>query len=73
MSLVLEYPRWQEPLLQALRELNPKQLRVKVEKAEEAIGTRIEELASAEDQQRELRLLGDGLTLIRQLKETHTF
>ena len=69
MSTTLEYPRWQKPLLLSLLEFDPKQLRVKVEKAEEAIATRIEELASAEDRQRELRLLRDGLSLIRQLKE----
>jgi multidrug resistance efflux pump len=69
MSLALEYPRWQEPLLQALLELDPKEFRVKVENAEELIATRIEELASAEDRQREFRLLHDGLSLIRQLKE----
>ena len=51
----------------ALLEFDSKQQRGKVEKAEEAIGRRIQELAFAKGGESELRLLHDGLSIIRQL------
>ena len=53
----------------ALLEFDSKQQRGKVEKAEEAIVRRIQELAFAKGGESELRLLHDGLSIIRQLKE----
>ena len=68
MTPELKYPLWQEPLMAALLEFDSKQQRGKVEKAEEAIVRRIQEIASAKGGESELRLLHDGLSLIRQLK-----
>ena len=42
----LKYPQWQEPLASAILESNREQLREKVQKPEEAIAQRIEQLAS---------------------------
>jgi hypothetical protein len=69
MTQSLEYPRWQEPLLAELLEFDPKQLCAKVMKAEDAIDKRIKKMEFAMDGKRELRLLHDGLSLIRQLRE----
>jgi hypothetical protein len=41
----LKYPQWQQSLAEAILEFNPQHLREKVQRAEEAIAKRIEELA----------------------------
>ena len=53
----------------ALLEFDSKQQRGKVEKAEEANVRRVQERTFAKGGQSELRLLHDGLSFIRQLKE----
>ena len=66
----LEYPTWQEPLVAAILELNPQELREKLKRAEKAINSRIQGLRlaeNAENSQHELRLLFDGLSIIRGL------
>ena len=68
MTPELKYPRWEEPLMAAFLEFDSEQQCAKVEKAEEAIVRRIQEIASAKGGESELRLLHDGLSLIRQLK-----
>jgi hypothetical protein len=64
----LKYPTWQEPLAAAILELNPQELREKLKCAEEAINSRIQELRFTENSQHELRLLFDGLSIIRGLR-----
>ena len=41
----LKHPQWQEPFAKSILEFNPQHLREKVQRAEEAIAKRIEELA----------------------------
>ena len=64
----LKYPQWQEALAAALLEFNSQQLRGKLQRAEEAITKRFQELEFEKDNQEELRLLSDGLSIIRDLK-----
>ena len=65
----LKYPQWQEALAAAILEFNPQELRGKLQRAEEAITRRFRELAFEKDNQEELRLLADGLSIIRDVKE----
>ena len=71
MSRDFRYPRWQEPLAAAVLEFNPRELFVKVQTAEEAIANRFKELEFEKENQNEeeLRLLSDGLSIIRGLKK----
>jgi len=57
----LKYPQWQEPLASAILEFNRKQLREKIQKAEEAIAQRIDQLAFDHGNEHERRALFDGL------------
>jgi len=57
----LKYPQWQEPLAEAICEFNPEHLRQKVQRAEEAIVRRIEELAFDPPNGREGQALVDEL------------
>ena len=65
----LKYPQWQEALAAALLEFNSQQPRGKLQRAEEAITKRFQELEFEKDNQEELRLLSDGLSIIRDVKE----
>jgi hypothetical protein len=65
----LKYPQWQEPLAEAICEFNPEHLRQKVQRAEEAIVRRIEELAFDPPNGREGQELVDGLELLRIVKK----
>ena len=65
----LKYPQWQEPLAEAICECNPEHLRQKVQRAEEAIVRRIEELAFDPPNGREGQALVDGLELLRIVKK----
>ena len=65
----LKYPQWQEPVASAILESNREQLREKVQKAEEAIAQRIEQLASDPGNEHERRALFDGLDLLRSVKK----
>ena len=69
MSNELKYPQWQEALASAILEFNREQLRAKVQKAEEAIAQRIEQLASDPGNGHERRALFDGLDLLRRVKK----
>jgi len=64
----LDYPTWQEPLAAAILEFDPQQLPDKLQRAEEAIATRLEELRVAGTTGQEVRLLIDGLSIIRSIK-----
>ena len=65
----LKYPQWQKPLAEAILESNPQHLREKVQRAEEAIVRRIEELAFDPRNGRESQALVDGLELLRIVKK----
>jgi hypothetical protein len=65
----LEYPKWQAPLAAAFLEFSPRQLREKLQEAEDAIAKRIQELRFAENNEHELRSLFDGLSIIRGVKQ----
>ena len=65
----LKYPQWQEPLAEAICEFDPEHLRQKVQRAEEAIVRRIEELAFDPPNGREGQALVDGLELLRIVKK----
>ena len=65
----LKYPQWQEPLASVILEFNREQLRAKVQKAEEAIAQRIEQLAFDHGMEHERRALFDGLDLLRSVKK----
>ena len=67
MTTNLEYP-WQKLLAASILEFNPPELREKLKCAEEAINSRIQELRLAENSERELRSLFDGLSIIRGLR-----
>jgi len=71
MSLKLKYPRWQEPLAAVILEFDPQQLTVKIQRAEEAIAHRLEELGEGKDSEHELRLLADGISILRTFKQEH--
>jgi hypothetical protein len=53
----------------AILEFNPQQLPEKLQHAQEAIAKRQQELRHAESSEHELRLLFDGLSLIRGVKQ----
>ena len=64
----LKYRQWQEPLASAILEFNREQLREKVQKAEEAITQRIEQLTFDPGNEHERRALFGGLDLLRSVK-----
>ena len=67
--MALKYPQWQEPLAAAVLEFNPQQLPGKVQRAEEAISKRIDELAFEQGDQRERLALFDGLSILQSVKK----
>lgn len=68
MNQDFKYPQWQQPLVAAIMEFDHEKLRQKIEKAEEAIGQRIQELAATDTNEHERRLLSDGLSVVRRVK-----
>ena len=68
-ALDLKYPQWQKPLAAAILEFDAQHLRAKLREADEAIAGRFKELAFEKDNQEELRLLSDGLFILRRLKK----
>jgi hypothetical protein len=69
MSQKLKYGQWQEPLKAAILEFNAQQLRGKVQKAEEVITDRIQELSLDNGNEEERRALSDGLFILQSLKK----
>jgi hypothetical protein len=69
MNEKLEYPLWQQPLVDAIVELNPRQRQTKLQKAEEIITLRMRELCCGQESEHEGRLLHDGLTLLNGIKQ----
>ena len=68
MDRSFKYPKWQEPLAEAILEFNPQQLRTKAKRAEEVIARRFHELAFEKGNQEALRLLSDGLEILQSVK-----
>jgi hypothetical protein len=69
MNVALKYPQWQEPLAEAILEFDARRLPAKMRRAEEAIANRLRELASENENEQERRMLSDGLSIIRGVKE----
>ena len=69
MSQKLKYGQWQESLKAAILEFNAQQLRGKVQKAEEVITERIQELSLDNGNEEERRALSDGLFILQSLKK----
>ena len=65
----LEYQTWQEALAAAILEFDHQELSGKLQRAEEAIARRIQELRFEEKSGRELRLLFEGLSIIRDVRQ----
>jgi hypothetical protein len=65
----LKYPQWQEALTSTILEFNRELLREKVQRAEEAIAQRIEQLAFDPGNEHERRALFDGLDLLRSVRK----
>jgi hypothetical protein len=57
----LEYPKWQEPYLEAILELNPEKLCQRVHAAEAAMFLRLEALRTSSDGRLELQAIHDAL------------
>jgi hypothetical protein len=70
MNLDLKYPQWQNPLAAAILEFDPHQLVAKLQRAEDAIANRIQEIAPCDSNQHERRLLFDGLLVIRGVRKS---
>jgi hypothetical protein len=69
MSQKLKYPQWQEPLAAAILEFDAQQLPGKLQRAEDAIAKRFQELTSEQVNGAEFRALTDGLTLLRDIRK----
>jgi hypothetical protein len=67
--MILKYPQWQESLAAAILEFDAQQLRGKVQRAEEVITHRIQELAVDKGNEEERRALSDGHFIIRNLEK----
>jgi hypothetical protein len=69
MNRDLKFPQWQESLRDALLEFNPERLRLKLQKAEEAIAKRLRQLSIEQANPEEIRALNDGRYLIGDVKQ----
>jgi hypothetical protein len=72
MDEKLQYPLWQQPLLDAIVELNPRDRRTKLQKAEEIITFRMRELPCGQESEHEGRLLHDGISILENLKRSNS-
>ena len=64
----LKYPEWQEPLREALLELDKDRLKARVAAAETAIIKRLQIISRTADNQEERQAIEDGLANLRVLK-----
>jgi hypothetical protein len=67
--MYLKYPQWQEPLAAAILEFDAQVLPEKLQKAEDAIAKRFQELTVREGDGEEFRALTDGFTLLRDIRK----
>ena len=72
MSEALNYPQWRERFREAIVELDPQRLSVKVQVAERAIRDRLHELGTAANNPRERQALTDALATLEILKRERT-
>lgn len=63
-----KYPQWQEPLFNAVNEIDPNQLRIKVQTAEELIEARLKALSGRFNSQEHSALL-DAVRTLRALRQ----
>lgn len=69
MSQLFEFPQWQEPYLEALKEAGPVKLVVKILKAENAIAQRLrQDLSTVCASRGERRAIRDALSTFRFLQ-----
>jgi hypothetical protein len=64
----LRYPEWQKWCVDALAEVDPKNLPERVAAAKSAIEKRVQELASSPDGHEERRAISDALNVLRFLQ-----
>ena len=64
----LKYPEWQEPVRQALLELNKEKLKAQVAAAEAAIAHRLQALSQSSNHQPERWAIEDAKAILRVLK-----
>ncbi len=67
-ELNLKYPVWQEPLHEALVELDKSKLKSKIARAETAIAQRLQDVSKAAEDEAEIHALQDGLASLRVLR-----
>jgi hypothetical protein len=64
----LGYPMWQKPYLEALLELSPQKLVQRVDEAERAILSRLQEIATGSDSLKEVQAIEDAINGLRVLR-----
>jgi len=64
----LKYPTWQQPYHDALLELNPEELVQRVNEAETAILSRLQEIRLSSDSHLEVQAIEDAINGLRVLK-----
>jgi len=65
----LKYPSWQTPLQYAILELGLKKLAERIQRVENLISERLQELSSDTDTQDERQALADAASILRTLKK----
>jgi hypothetical protein len=68
MDETILYPEWQKDYLEALLELDPKQLSRRIAAAESAIATRLQSIAGNTNHHAERQAIEDALSSLRVLK-----
>jgi hypothetical protein len=67
-GVILKYPEWQEPLREALLELDKNKLKQRVAAAETAIFNKLQAISRSTDDQAERQAIDDALQTLRVLK-----
>ena len=70
-DLVLKYPIWQEPYRAAVIESNPKLLKQKIARAQQAVILRFKQLENSADHHHEIMALTHALAALKILAETN--
>lgn len=65
----LKYPSWQDPLQEAILELNRETLAKKIQDVETLMFVRLQEISSDPDHHDERQALADATTILRGLKK----
>jgi hypothetical protein len=64
----LGYPAWQKPYLEALLELSPQKLVQRVNEAERAVLSRLQEIGTGSDNLKEVQAIEDAINGLRVLR-----